>query len=243
MMPYALFPDLRGDSLDRESPVTASLDQLTLNWASPIEVAAEQNEGRTVSRLLESSAGSWTSDSLDIVPDFAVDPVLGFAPGAERGPKLLAVAIEGRFDSFYRGKEPPPAAPAEGEGVGGAGDAPLGVIERSPESARLVVIASNTFASDIALDLASQGLNTLYTQPVDFLQNAIDWSLEDPGLLALRGRTQLARTLEPLDEGRQQFWEYLNYGLALGGLGLVWAWRRRVAAGDRLRYQRILAEA
>jgi len=243
MMPYALFPDLRGDGLSRESPVTASLDQLTLNWASPIEVDAGKNQGRTVARLLESSAGSWTSDSLDIVPDFAVDPELGFAASADRGRKLLAVAIEGRFDSFYQGKEPPPAAPPEGAGEDDAGHVPRGVIDRSPESARLVVIASNTFGSDIALDLASQGLNTLYTQPIEFLQNAIDWSLEDPGLLSLRGRTQLARTLEPLDEGRQRFWEYLNYGLALGGLVLVWAWRRRVAAGDRLRYQRILAEA
>jgi len=243
MMPYALFPDLRGDSLSRESPVTASLDQLTLNWASPIEVDAGKNQGRTVSRLLESSGESWTSEGLDIIPDFAVDPVLGFAPGEERGRKLLAVAVEGRFDSFYQGKEPPRAAPTEGGSTEDGKGTPRGVIERSPESARLVLVASNTFASDIALDLASQGLNTLYTQPIEFLQNAIDWSLEDPGLLSLRGRTQLARTLEPLDEGRQQLWEYLNYGLALGGLVLVWAWRRRVASSDRLRYQRILAEA
>jgi ABC-2 type transport system permease protein len=243
MMPYALFPDLRGDSLSRESPVTASLDQLTLNWASPIEVDAGKNQGRTVSRLLESSGESWTSEGLDIIPDFAVDPVLGFAPGEERGRKLLAVAVEGRFDSFYQGKETPRAAPTEGGSTEDGKGTPRSVIERSPESARLVLVASNTFASDIALDLASQGLNTLYTQPIEFLQNAIDWSLEDPGLLSLRGRTQLARTLEPLDEGRQQLWEYLNYGLALGGLVLVWAWRRRVASSDRLRYQRILAEA
>src|SRR5690606_9467192 len=97
-----------------------------------------------------------------------------------------------------------------------------GVIERSPESARLVLVASSSFASDTAIELASQGLGTLYLRPIEFLQNAIDWSLEDPNLLALRGRSQLARTLDPLGEAEQQRWEYVNYGAALLGLLLVW---------------------
>src|SRR5690606_28244381 len=117
-----------------------------------------------------------------------------------------------------------------------------GVIERSPESARLILIASNTFASDAALDLASRGIGTPLTKPVEFLQNAIDWSLEDRDLLALRGHTQFARTLAPLTEGERRLWEYLNYGLALAGLLAVWGWRRWVRAADRARYRQILAE-
>ena len=85
-------------------------------------------------------------------------------------------------------------------------------------------------------------MGTLYTQPLAFLQNAIDWSLEDRDLLALRGRTQLARTLDPLPEETQRLWEYLNYGLALLGLVAVWLWRRRVAGADRRVHDRILAE-
>ena len=41
-------------------------------------------------------------------------------------------------------------------------------------------------------------------------QNAIDWSLEDRGLLAIRGRAHFAHTLNPLDRESQLFWEYLN---------------------------------
>ena len=96
--------------------------------------------------------------------------------------------------------------------------------------------------TDAALELASQGINTLYTKPLAFLQNAIDWSLEEPDLLALRGRTQLASTLVPLREGDQRLWELVNYALALAGLAGVWVWRRRVGAADRRRYARVLAE-
>ncbi|WP_127476453.1 Gldg family protein [Sulfurivermis fontis] len=254
MLPYPHFPDLRGDGLNRDNPITASLGQLTLNWASPITVEAEKNKGRTVSELLRSSPQSWVSSSLDLIPDYRAHPDTGFAAGGERKPRLLAVAVEGRFDSFYQGKESPLAKAAEAvrDKAGDSGteteqtDKPepriTGIIERSPESARLILVASNSFASDAALDLASQGLNTLYTKPLAFLQNAIDWSLEDRSLLALRGRTQLARTLNPLREGEQRLWEYVNYGLALLGLVAVWGWRRRAMAADRRRYEHILAE-
>ena len=118
---------------------------------------------------------------------------------------------------------------------------PTSVIEHSPDNARLVVIGSNTFASDLAINLASRGLSTLYTKPLEFLQNTIDWALEDPALLDLRGRTQLARTLEPLAEGQQRAWEYGNYLLALVGLILVWGWRRVVKRADVQHAQRVLA--
>lgn len=258
MVPYPLFPDLRGDSINEKSPITDNLGQLTLNWASPITVDPEKNRGRTVTELLKSSAHSWTGDGMRVLPDFQKYPEAGFAgPSGETRPHVLAVAMEGRFDSFYQGKPSPlmgkeekPEPKKKDKDLDTSmaePDAPppvraRGVIDHSPETAKLVVIASNTFASDIAIDFASQGIGTLYTKPLEFLQNAIDWSLEDRGLLALRGRTQLARTLVPLDEKGQSRWEYANYGFALLGLFIVWAWRRRIAAVDRKRYARILAE-
>jgi ABC-2 type transport system permease protein len=255
MLPYPHFPDVRGEGLSADSPITATLGQITLNWASPIRVDATKNEGRTVVELLRSSPQSWTSDSLDVVPDYRQHPRTGFPVQDERAPRLLAVAIEGRFDSFYKDKESPLARPAaDGESKDGEKDGKAdesgpkdegritGVIDRSPESARLVLVASQGFASDASLELASQGLGTLYAQPLAFLQNAIDWSLEDQDLLALRGRTQLARTLDPMPEEQQRIWEYLNYGLALLGLLAVWAWRRHVASRDRKLHDRVLAE-
>ncbi|MFA7619288.1 MAG: Gldg family protein [Thiohalomonadaceae bacterium] len=247
MLPYPHFPDLRGDSLNGDNPITASLGQLTVNWASPLAVDAEKNKDRSVTRLLTSSSQSWSSDSLAVLPDYRLHQA-GFAVNDERKPQLLAAAVEGRFDSYYKDK-PSPLAQKDGDNENNENEEKAkederitGVIERSPESARLVLIASNSFASDMAIELASQGLNTLYTKPLEFLQNAIDWSLEDRGLLALRGRTQLARTLDPLPEGRQAWWEWGNYAMAVLGLAIVWLWRRRVLAADRKRQEQILAE-
>ncbi|OSQ39433.1 Gldg family protein [Thalassospira mesophila] len=257
MMPYPHFPDLRGDQLNGDNPVTAGLGQLTLNWASPVTVDGAKNKDRTVTALLHSSKQSWLSDSTDILPDYKAHPDAGFAVSGDRGPHDLAVAIEGQFKSFYAGKESPLLADdAKNADKKDAkkGDAATakkdddknvqigGVIDRSPSSARLVLVGSNSFADDMSLSLASRGMGTRYTAPLEFMQNVIDWSLEDQSLLALRGRTQFARTLVPTSEGSEQIWEYLNYGIALIGLLAVWGWRRRVAATERKHYQRILEE-
>lgn len=244
MLPYPHFPDLRKEGLSKDSPITASLGQLTLNWASPVTVVAAKNTGRTVTELGRSSAKSWTSDSLNILPDYQAYPDTGFSVGDEQKEFLMAVAIEGRFDSFYRGKEAPLVKEVSDAGPDKETATHVtGIIDHSPESARLILVSSNTFASDMMIELVSQGLGTRYTKPLAFIQNAVDWSLEDRSLLMLRGRTQLARTLDPLPDGRQQLWESANYGLAMIGLLTVWIWRRRVAVADQRRYQEVLMEA
>jgi ABC-2 type transport system permease protein len=260
MLPYPHFPDIRGEGLHADNPITAALGQVTLNWASPITVDEGKNQERSVTPLLSSSPQSRVSSDLNIVPDYRAWPATGFQPAGERGSRLLAVAVEGRFDSFFKGKDSPLAKPAEenaatdatktesaaavdADSVESGASGPIsGVIGRSPESARIILVASNNFADDAVLSLASVGLGTLYTQPVEFLQNAIDWSLEDRGLLAIRSRAQFARTLVPMERGDQLFWEYLNYGLALLGLATVWFWRRWARRSEQVRYQSILAE-
>ena len=72
------------------------------------------------------------------------------------------------------------------------------------------------------------------------MENAIDWSLEDRGLLAIRGRAHFSRTLNPLDRESQVFWEYLNYGLPLFGLLLIGFIRRQKNKQAALRYAIVL---
>lgn len=244
LLKYPHFADLRGDSLHAESPITRSLQQVTLNWASPVTVDRAKAAGLTVTELLRSSDGSRLSKDLQLIPDTQGQPPLGFKLEGEAAPRALAVALQGRFTSFYKGKASPLATAAPTAAASAANDGlPVGVIDQSPAGARLVLVASNTFATDLAIDLASQGLQTLYTKPLEFLQNTIDWALEDPALMELRGRTQLARTLEALPEGAQRAWEIGNYLAALGALALVWGWRRWVRRGDARRAVLVLQAA
>ena len=117
------------------------------------------------------------------------------------------------------------------------------VIERSPESARLVVLASNDFLTDQILRTISSMSGSQYLGPLELIANIIDWSLEDSGLLSIRSNAHFNRTLPPLDKDEQLFWEYLNYGLAIGALLLVAAWQRRRRTLRNTRYLQQLGEA
>ena len=250
MVNYPYFNDIRGDGIVQEGGMTAGVNQVTLTWPSPITLDEQKNQGRQVTRLLESSDQAWTSGSMEIQPDFQIYGELGFPVGDQRGAQLLAVAVEGRFDSYFSDKPSPLVTGEEPADVGGEPDQGednesviTRVIGRSPESARIIVFASSSFLTDTMLDLAASGLGTRYLKPVQLVENAIDWSLEDRGLLAIRGRAHFSRTLNPLDRESQVFWEYLNYGLALFGLLLIGLIRRQANKRAALRYAAVLGTA
>ncbi len=245
---YPYFPDVRADGLSQDSGITANLGQITMNWTSPIAVDADQQAERTVTRLIESSPAAWTSTSPNMQPDFEQFGRLGFARGDDIGRKLLAVMLEGRFTSAFAGERSPLLPPLDGAEDDAAADMdgleddltgadPVAedggrqvvspVVEHSPASARLIVFGSDSFLSDTAISLATEATQSRYLKPLELVQNAVDWSLEDRGLLALRGRGQFSRLLAPVGRQERIFWESLNYALAAAGLVLVY-WLHRV---------------
>jgi ABC-2 type transport system permease protein len=259
---YPYFPDVRADGLSARSGITANLGQITVNWTSPVVLDADKHAGLDVTRLIQSSPGAWTSESPDMQPDFEQYGDLGFPHGDDIGRKLLAVVVEGRFESAFAG-ERSPLLPAEDAGAdaeaasaaragadadtaasedpvagadAGVDEQPVvsAVVERSPASARLIVIGSDSFLSDTAISLASEATQSRYLKPLEFVQNAVEWSLEDRGLLALRGRGQFSRLLEPVGREQRVFLESLNYALAAAGLVLVY-WLHRVLRRRRER--------
>ena len=161
----------------------------------------------------------------------------------------MGVAISGRFESFFKDRDSPllevPEDEVEGEAetdadaevasedaevasedaeVAAEEEDTLGivssVIERSPESARLFVFPSNGFLADQTLRMVGSADGTLYDNSVQMLVNAVDWSLEDRTLLGIRARGNFNRTL-PGDwsTDQQSRLEYINYALALAGIG------------------------
>ena len=224
---YPPFADIRSDGMDKESAIVSNLPAVTMHWASPLTIDEAKNEGREVSVLLQSSDGSWLRSELDMQPDPSLYPENGFPIEGDQASRPLAVSIRGSFESAFKGQPSPfEASTALTETV----EAPLGTIEVSPESSRLIVIGSSEFIDDAILDLSRSLSADRYLNNLQFLQNAVDWSVEDEDLLTIRSRGTYARLLEPMEEGQQSFWEILNYALVLVALvviGGVWTLRRR----------------
>jgi ABC-2 type transport system permease protein len=179
----------------------------------------------------------------------------GFTPEGEQSAALVGVLIEGSFSSLFSERPNPLLAKAEetddGDDVdetSGADEAASdeeasdeekatgagvisGVIDRSPESARLFVFSSNDFLSDQTLGVIGSAEGTVYGNSLQLLANAVDWSLEDRELLGIRSRGHFNRTLPPLAEGEQALLEYVNYGIALlGVLAVFFVYRTRERA-------------
>jgi len=243
---YPYIVDVRGSGLNPGSPITASLGQIDVPWAAPLLVDGARNQGRKVTPLIQSSDLSWVSESTDLMPDYQSYPGMGFAVAKPAGPQTLAVMVEGQFDSMFSGKSSPLLAPQPGAAPPPAAKQDTAafdrVIQRSPASSRLVLLGSSAMLSDQAIRLIGAALGSQYTQPAEFVQNIVDWSLEDQGLLSIRGRGHFARTLVPLSREAQSFWEYLNYVIALGGLGVIWLLNRRRRRVTGLRHLKLLEQ-
>ncbi|HUY83544.1 MAG TPA: Gldg family protein [Steroidobacteraceae bacterium] len=224
LVKYPYIVDLRGRDLNPASPITRNLGQVYAPWAGAVRVDAKANAGRTVTTLLRSSSSSWLAASPTLMPDFAQYPQLGFPAAKKTAPHTLAVMVQGRFASAFAHTPSPLATPPA---AATPPPAIANVIDHSPTSARLILVGSNAMFEDEIGNLISQTLGTRYSKPQQFVHDIVDWSLEDPALLSIRGRDRFARTLAPMSRATEEFWEYLNYGLALGGLVAIWLISRR----------------
>ncbi|MEJ2570375.1 MAG: Gldg family protein [Anaerolineales bacterium] len=227
LIDYPFFVDVRQDGMDTDSPIVSNLPAITVHWTSPITVAEEVNAERDVHVLLQSSRRSWLKYDTIIQPNFDFYPDNGFGVGEDQQSYPLAVSVAGVFDSYFKDQPVPITQDTDTE----EGE-PQGVVTRidtSAESARLVVVGSSEFLDDAVLGLSSDMSGERYRNNLQFVQNAVDWSVEDLDLLDIRARGMQVRVLEPMVEGEQSLWEGLNYGIALIallGIGVVWNHRR-----------------
>jgi ABC-2 type transport system permease protein len=134
----------------------------------------------------------------------------------------VAVSVQGKFESHFKDtllkSQIPDLTEGEiGEGSGSTGETNLIVntIEQSPESTRMVVVGSATFIDDFVLELSSRLSQDRFLNNLLFLQNAVDWSVEDVDLLSIRARGTFTRVLEPMEDSQQTMLEVVNYDVFL----------------------------
>lgn len=250
LLDYPYFVDIRGTGILPEADFMAGLQQVTLNWASPLTLAAP--EGVTATPILASSSESWLTESTEIMPDYSDQSRPAYPEATDQQSYVLAASLSGKFKSYFTDKDSPlytaaqAALNAEEDAETTAPPADqLGalntVINHSAESARLIVIGSNEFVTDQTLQLVSTATRSLYRNSLQMVQNAVDWSLEDSALLTIRSRGHFSRTLPNLDRAEQQFYEWLNYGFViLSLLGLVF-WHRVRRARALQYYQTVIS--
>ena len=231
MLDYPYFIDLRPPGLNANHPITASLPQLAMAWGSPI--TADRSRGLRVSNLMRSSPNSWRSDSLDVMPSVDADGNSHYAPKGVQQTEELAVVVQGRFESYFSEENRPDVAQQLSRGGS--------VINRSPESARLILVASNDFMDDQVLNALVTGAGTQYLGPLEMFMNAMDWALQDESLLQIRSRGHFNRTLPPMEASAQRLLEYMNYGFALLWLALLGTIHAVLTRRLKQRYRRMLA--
>jgi len=229
---YPFFVDVRPNGMAKNNPIVANLPAVTLHWTSAVMVDADKNADRTVTTLLKSSPKSWLRTNTDIQPDMQTYPDLGFPVEGEQKSYPLAVAIQGSFESYFKGKDSPLAADTATDAQS-ADTQPtdnIGVIEASPDTARLVVVGSAEFLDDTIFNISARLTRDRYLNTLQFAQNAVDWSVEDLDLLSIRSRGTQTHVLKPMTEREQSLWEGANYLvalLALLAIGIIRNVRRR----------------
>jgi len=239
--PYPYSVDVAKEGLVSTTGITAGIRQLLFSWCAPVVVDQKLNNNRQVFALLRSSPQSWTSSDLHLNPQYSADLPLGFKIGSERGARLLAVAVQGKFDSYFDSKEKPNLqARSNAEQSVQSDETFSEFISRSPESARIILFSSNTFAQDKVIYLTSSLAGALSLDPVHLIQNAIDWSLDDRELLHIRSRGNFSRALYPPGPGVQMLFEYMNYGFALAGLLLLFFLRRFLMSRKLKRLEQLI---
>jgi len=242
---YPFSEDITTATMDTQSPILSGLTGVSMYWSSPVELDATLNAGRKTDVLMSSNPTSWTTTEFNVTPDFKTYPDLGFVQGTSPQSYPLAVSIQGVFDSYFKatGKPviatptPDPYATSSQAIPTPAEDNGQGTVERSPETARLVVIGSNTVVDDFTLKLSARVSQDRYLNNLQMIQNAVSWAVEDEDLLSIRSRGSATHILKTISDREALTWQMINYGialLALVGLYVFWQIRKRNLAPMQL---------
>jgi len=202
MAPYPYLVQVEGDGFANRN-VAGTLQAMGVYWASPLRVDAEKPEGLEVVPILKTSDVAWTSADLSGVQsvDYQVPP--------DTTSYDLAVALDGRFRSFFAGKQPPQPESEDENAL----PPPVRVtVEESPET-RLVVVANSEFVSDFVARALGGMEAGFFAENVRFVENLIDWTTQDSDMIAIRSRGISSRRLAKTERTTEITIESINYML------------------------------
>ncbi len=195
LVPYPFWPKVGGEGFDRSVPALGGVQSAVLPWTSPVETVPARMEGKKFTPLLRTSARAMAH----ALPAQLTGEQQGLLPPSEQEPLVLAGLLDGKLESFFKGK-----------GIPAIAQAPLvgSKFLESTETGRVVVFGSSQFATDQLLGLLQRLPGR--SQNLLLLQNLVDWLTLGEGLIGIRARVAPIYPLTNASEGKQGFVQGIN---------------------------------
>ena len=198
-------------------PITKNIAPVRLQFASPMDTL-KNNIKKTpllVSSLLTQKVGTPKIIALQSIAEEVVET------DYNSGHQLFAVLLEGEFNSAYKNRIKPFET--------------LTFKKKSKENKMIIIadgdVGKNQILKEKPYDLARDKWTNEQFGNKDFLLNAVDYLLDDSGLIHLRNKSLQIRMLDKQKAFKERtFWQFLNVILPLVLLftfGLIFNYLRR----------------
>jgi ABC-2 type transport system permease protein len=169
--PYPYWIVVQGDGLNASSPITSKLGNISLPWASSIEVDTTRKDSTKVEILARSTKGSWEeSNNFFLLPRDLKE----YLPVNQKS-QALVVLKSGKFHSFYEAHPLPPMDSTQKLDT-------AGLIKVAQKESRILVIGNALFASDFYVGYTNAVAN------LHLVLNSFDQLALDPDLITIRSR-------------------------------------------------------
>ncbi len=204
IQPYPYFVKIVKPNFSTEHSITNQLEALTLPWTSSLEMITK--EGIAATPLAKTSeAGRSIQGYYNLMPNAPMPP------NAESQMYTVAVALEGKFKSFYAGKEIPPVPTSD------AVESGLETLPTTDDSETPVPVAdtagrvtkTESEQTQIVVVGTAQFLTQLRPDGVNFFLNTVDWLTLGDALIGIRSQTITDRPLREVSEIEKNFIKYL----------------------------------
>tara|TARA_B110000238_G_scaffold149309_1_gene161018 strand:- start:55 stop:1698 length:1644 start_codon:yes stop_codon:yes gene_type:complete len=198
-------------------PITKNVAPVRLQFASPIDTL-KNNIKKTpllVSSLLTQKVGTPKIIALQSIAKEVIET------DYSSGHQLFAILLEGEFNSAYKNRIKPFKTSL--------------FKEKSKENKMIIIadgdVGKNQILKEKPYDLARDKWTNQQFGNKDFLLNAVDYLLDDSGLISLRNKSLQIRMLDKQKAFKERtFWQFLNVILPLIMLftfGIIFNYLRR----------------
>jgi len=207
-MNYPCWVEIQPTNFARDFPVTSKLENVTLQWASPMKAEVPSNVPAEVQFTAEpvmfTSERAWLMQS-----PFNLDPMQQWASTnkVEPGKHPVAVYAKGIFPSFFAGKDvPEPVVPEAAEGE----DPGLAPQVETPEKLEVSIDVGQILAVGCARFANDEFLPQFAPNQI-FILNVADYFGYGNKLIGIRSRGETSRPVKTdLSPRTRNIYKYLN---------------------------------